>query len=85
MPFGKAKDWSAPKSIANPVHLPFLLARMPKRTYMNNETFTAKLEIYHYGEHPLKRGKLNWELKDGKGNTVKKRKYLNPSYTLCYC
>lgn len=70
--FWESKGLVSPEKYRESCAPTVLLARMPKRTYMNNETFTAKLEIYHYGEHPLKRGKLNWELKDGKGNTVKK-------------
>lgn len=47
-----------------------LLARMPKRAYVAGETFRAKMEIYHYGQYPLKRGKLKWELKDEQGTAI---------------
>lgn len=56
-----------------------LLARMPKRTYLNDETFTAQMEVYHYGQHPLKRGKLSWELRDAEGNAVKKGAFATPT------
>ena len=77
--FWESKGLVSPEKYRESCAPTVLLARMPKRTYMNNETFTAKLEIYHYGEHPLKRGKLNWELKDGKGNTVKKGNISTPA------
>ena len=77
--FWESKGLVSPEKYRESCAPTVLLARMPKRTYMNNETFTANLEIYHYGEHPLKRGKLNWELKDGKGNTVKKGNISTPA------
>lgn len=49
-----------------------LLARFPKRTYTNRETFIAKMGIYHYGEAELKRGKLEWSLVDESGRIVNK-------------
>ena len=48
-----------------------LLARLPKRTYTNEETFTAQLGIYHYGPENLKKGKLTWQLIDEKGQTFR--------------
>ena len=30
-----------------------LLARLPKRTYTNAETFTVKMEIYHFGPEAI--------------------------------
>ena len=37
-----------------------LLARFPKRTYLNSESFNVKLEIYQYGEKNLAKGSLDW-------------------------
>lgn len=48
-----------------------LLARLPKRTYTNEETFTAQLGVYHYGPENLKKGKLTWQLIDEKGQTFR--------------
>lgn len=70
--FWESKGLITPEKYRESCAPTVLLARMPKRTYTNDETFTTKLEVYHYGKHPLKRGKLNWELKDNKGNTLKK-------------
>ena len=39
------------------------LVRLPKMIYNNNETLTAKVEVAHYGEHPLKAVKAKWNLK----------------------
>lgn len=70
--FWESKGLVTPEKYRESCAPTVLLARMLKRTYMNDEIFTAKLEVYHYGEYPLKRGKLNWELKDSDGNTLKK-------------
>lgn len=59
-----------------------LLARFPKRTYTNDETFSANLEIYHYGEFPLEGSSLNWKLVDEQGNAVKTGN-LNTSLVPC--
>ena len=46
--FWESKGLVSPEKYRESCAPTVLLARMPKRTYMNNETFTAKLEIYHY-------------------------------------
>lgn len=55
-----------------------LLARIPKRCYTNNEIFQAQLEIYHYGQFPIKRGKLNWQLEDQNGKILKQGTLSTP-------
>ncbi len=37
-----------------------LLARLPKRVYLNSEHFTARLGLYHYGPDDLGRGRIGW-------------------------
>lgn len=38
------------------------LARLSKRTFKNTDTLTAKIEIAHFGEYPLKNVTPKWEL-----------------------
>lgn len=45
-----------------------LLARLPKRTYTNAETFTVKMEIYHFGPEAIRKGQLTWQLEDESGD-----------------
>lgn len=45
-----------------------LLARLPKRTYTNAETFTVKMEIYHFGPEVIRKGQLTWQLEDESGD-----------------
>lgn len=51
-----------------------LLARLPKRAFTANETATAKLKIYHYGETPLRKATLQWCLKNSRGQTLQQGK-----------
>lgn len=44
-----------------------LLARLPKRTYTNAETFTAKMGIYHFGPEAIRKGQLAWQLESESG------------------
>lgn len=78
-PFWESKGLVSPEKYRESCAPTVLLARMPKRTYINNETFTAKLEVYHYGEFPLKRGKLEWALKNSNGKTIVKGNISTPS------
>lgn len=47
-----------------------LLARFSKRTYLNTETFTARLGLYHFGPENLRKGQLTWRLEDAAGQAV---------------
>lgn len=52
-----------------------LLARLPKRTYTNDEIFTAKIGIYHFGPETIRRGQLSWQLEDENGEVVESGKF----------
>ena len=43
------------------------LARIPKFVFQNNETFNTKLEVAHFGSHPLKNITAQWKVTDSKG------------------
>ncbi|VBB48019.1 conserved hypothetical protein [uncultured Paludibacter sp.] len=47
-----------------------LLARMDKFVFKNNETLTAKIEVAHFGENPLKTRITNWKIKNEFGETI---------------
>ncbi len=47
-----------------------LLARLPKRTYTNAETFTAKMGIYHFGPEAIRKGQLAWRLESESGDVT---------------
>jgi len=46
-----------------------LLLRMPKREWIDTETFTASVEISHYGSNDLTDLAVGWKLVDDKGAT----------------
>lgn len=47
-----------------------LWARMPKRTYTTDETFTAKVGIYHFGPTNIRKGQLIWQLENEHGAVI---------------
>lgn len=47
-----------------------LLARLPKRVYLNSEHFTARMGLYHYGPDDLGRGRIGWQLVDSAGTAL---------------
>ncbi len=48
------------------------LARMKKRSFMNNEQFVVDIEVAHFGPAPLKNVHPAWSITDGKGRVYKK-------------
>jgi len=44
------------------------LARLPKRVFTTDETFTADLEVAHFGPHPLTAIVATWKLRDSAGH-----------------
>jgi hypothetical protein len=47
------------------------LARINKFVYKNNETFSAAIELYHYGKAPLQHPIIRWKITDEKGTLLK--------------
>lgn len=60
--FWESKGLVSPEKFRESCNATVLLARMPKRTYTNQESFDVRLDIYHYGKEPLKTKKLYWKL-----------------------
>lgn len=77
--FWESKGLVAPETYRESCAPTVLLARLPKRTYTTDETFTAKMEVYHYGENPIKSGKLTWSLEDENKQIIRKGKISNSS------
>ena len=48
------------------------LARMKKRVFTNKEPFFADIEVAHFGANTLSDVTPKWQIKDAKGNVVKK-------------
>jgi len=55
-----------------------LLARFEKYTWTADETFTADLQVAHYGQKDLPAAPLSWRLLDSSGNAVKSGEVSSP-------
>lgn len=49
-----------------------LLARMPKRVYVSDDTLKAGMEIYNFGGCTVPKGKMSWRLTTPSGETIDK-------------
>lgn len=72
--FWESKGLVTPEKFRESCAPVVLLARLPKRTYTNNETFTAKLGIYQFGPEAIRKGQLVWQLEGEAGNIVRNGK-----------
>lgn len=68
--FWESKGLVTPEKFRESCAPVVLLARLPKRTYINNETFTAKLGIYQFGPEAIRKGQLAWQLEGEAGDIV---------------
>ena len=48
------------------------LLRYPKSAWFEDETFTAKAEVYNFGAAALKNAKIRWSITDGSGKAIAK-------------
>lgn len=68
--FWESKGLVTPEKFRESCAPVVLLARLLKRTYINNETFTAKLGIYQFGPEAIRKGQLAWQLEGEAGDIV---------------
>ncbi len=58
------------------------LLRMTKMAFMNNETFSAKAEITHYGKSPMNNSEVTWKITYPDGKIMAEGKF--PAATISY-
>ncbi len=68
--FWESKGLVSPEKFRESCAPTVLLARFPKRTYRNTETFEAVLELYHYGAVPVRNKPLHWKLTEASGRII---------------
>lgn len=68
--FWDTKGFITPEQFSRFASATVPLLRMEKRTYKNNETFEATLDISHYGENALKGVTPTWVMKNEAGTVV---------------
>lgn len=77
--FWESKGLVTPEKFRESCAPTVLLARMPKRAYSNSENFEVRLEVYHYGQYPIRKGKLEWTLVSETGEAVGKGTLKTPA------
>jgi hypothetical protein len=61
------------------------LARMQKMVYRSNESFSAKVEISHFGENPLVNTEVICFVKNAGGDTLKKEVFVRDEIEIGNC
>ncbi len=70
-PFFDSKEYVTPEIFSKFCSESVPLARMDKRIYMNNEDFSAGVEMAHYGPAGLTGQKIIWEIQNQHGAVMK--------------
>jgi hypothetical protein len=70
--FWESKGLVTPEKFRESCGPTVILARLPKRTYTNNEKFSTRLDIYNYGNESVKNKKLNWSLRTEENDIIQK-------------
>lgn len=68
--FWESKGLVAPETWRESCAPTVLLCRLAQRVFDTSDTLEARIDIYHYGEHPLPAGELQWSLATETGETV---------------
>lgn len=68
--FWESKGLVTPEKFRESCGPTVLLARLPKRTYAPAETFTARMDIYHFGPQRISGQRLAWRLEDETGQVL---------------
>jgi hypothetical protein len=69
-PFWQGKGYVTAKEYSRFCNSTVPLARMKKRVYLNNEEFSAGIEVAHFGAMPLESMVPIWRIRDTRGKTV---------------
>jgi hypothetical protein len=79
------KPYVTPQQVKRFCNAVVPLTRMPKFVFTNDETLTAKVELFNYGSSELKNTVINWVLKDNKGKVLTKGAFDKKEYALGNC
>ena len=61
------------------------IARMQKMVYGNNEIFKTNIEIAHFGEKPIKKAEIICQVKNEKGDIIRKEIFAKDSIGIGNC
>ena len=84
---GILNDFMEPKGLITPEEwsrfccevVPLL--KMAKFTWTNEEQFSGKIDIAHYGKDDFKDAVILWEVSDSKGRTIDEGRFIRPAIT----
>ncbi|WP_051291143.1 discoidin domain-containing protein [Pedobacter glucosidilyticus] len=68
--FWKSKGFVTPNKFREYCSSTVPLLRMPKRTYTQDESFNASIDVAHYGSTDLSKAQVHWKIKDERGHLV---------------
>ena len=71
-PFFESKGYVTPEEFRMFCNSTVPLARIKKMAYKNNESFTADIEIAHFGEKPIKKAEIICMVVNQNGDTINK-------------
>lgn len=71
-PFWDSKGLVTPEKFREFCGPTVALLRYEKSSYFNDETFTAKAEVYNFSNSAIKNAKLKWWITNSKGEIIKK-------------
>jgi len=69
-PFWDSKGYVTPEEYHRFCSATVLLARMKKRTWTNDEVFTAAIEVSHFGAAPIEQALTLWTIIDAEGKQI---------------
>ena len=76
--FWEEKGYVSPQEFSQFSNTTVPLARLEKRSFTNNETFNAKIEVAHFGEKDFSNAIPKWKILTSKGEIFKEGN-LNPA------
>lgn len=71
-PFWDSKGLITPEEFREFCAPTVALLRYDKSTFYNDEIFTGTAEVYNFSSSEIKNAKIQWQLRDESGNTLKK-------------
>ena len=70
--FWESKGLVSPEKYRESCAPTVLLARFPQRIYTSEETFIARLDVYHFGKEPIRGKNISWRLETEMGGMIGK-------------
>lgn len=83
--FWEEKGYISPKEYSKFCNSTVPLVRLDKHIYTNNETFSANVEVAHYGEDPMQAVVPKWNIKNVDGKSIFSGSFTKTTIELGNC